>query len=105
MSASLFKDYPKAALGHEIKKLLQLSVPIFIGMLSTSVLSLTDSLMSGAIGTEDLAAISLGSVMFFPVALFCLWASVPLPPTFTAPGGSPKSMKPSLIPSIRPWPS
>lgn len=80
MSASLFKDYPKAALGHEIKKLLQLSVPIFIGMISTSVLSLTDSLMSGAIGTEDLAAISLGSVMFFPVALFCLGVALGISP-------------------------
>ena len=80
MSAPLFEVSSKTALGHEIKKLLQLAVPIFIGMISTSVLSLTDSLMSGAIGTEDLAAISLGSVMFFPVALFCLGVALGISP-------------------------
>ncbi|WP_019001724.1 MATE family efflux transporter [Succinimonas amylolytica] len=70
-SAPLFEKFKLSDLRHEIRKLLMLAGPIFIGQLSASILGVTDSLMSGAISTVDLAAISLGALLYLPVSLFC----------------------------------
>ena len=71
MSEHLFVKFKVCDLRHEIRKLLMLAGPIFIGQLSASILGVTDSLMSGAISTVDLAAISLGALLYLPVSLFC----------------------------------
>lgn len=51
----------------EFQKLLRLTFPIFIAQLSLTALGVVDTIMSGQVGTDDLAAIGLGSSLLFPV--------------------------------------
>lgn len=64
----------------EIGILLKLAVPIFISQLCSSLLGLTDSLMSASVGTVDFAAISLGVSLSMPVMLFCMGVTFGLAP-------------------------
>lgn len=51
----------------EFKKLFSLAIPIFLAQLALTGLGVVDTIMSGQVGTEDLAAIGLGSSILLPV--------------------------------------
>lgn len=53
----------------EFKSLAKLSFPILIAQLSLAALGVVDTLMAGQVGTDDLAAIGLGSSILFPVMM------------------------------------
>lgn len=64
----LFKE--KTLYFLELKKVLQLAWPILIAQFALTGLGLVDTLMSGQVGTDDLAAIGLGSGLMMPVFMF-----------------------------------
>ena len=53
----------------EARVLLKLALPILIAQWAITGLGLVDTVMSGRVGTDDLAAIGLGSSLFFPVMM------------------------------------
>ncbi|WP_232023347.1 MATE family efflux transporter [Thiomicrorhabdus aquaedulcis] len=59
-----------AALTHETRLLMKLAFPIFLAQLALTGLGVIDTIMSGWVGTADLAAIGLGSSIMFPVFIF-----------------------------------
>ncbi|WP_319379646.1 MATE family efflux transporter [Thiomicrorhabdus sp.] len=54
----------------EAKTLLRLAVPIFLAQLALTGLGVVDTLMSGRVGVDDLAAIGLGTSIMLPVFIF-----------------------------------
>ncbi|MBF6056893.1 MULTISPECIES: MATE family efflux transporter [Thiomicrorhabdus] len=64
------KSNPTNAFLTEAKLLLNLAVPIFLAQLAMTGLGLIDTLMSGRVGVDDLAAIGLGSSIMLPVFIF-----------------------------------
>ncbi|MDG6778058.1 MATE family efflux transporter [Thiomicrorhabdus sp. zzn3] len=55
---------------HEIRQLFRLALPIFLAQLALTALGVIDTIMSGWVGTDDLAAIGLGSNIMLPVFIF-----------------------------------
>ncbi|MBR9828580.1 MAG: MATE family efflux transporter, partial [Oceanospirillales bacterium] len=53
----------------EVRYLLQLGWPIMVAQLAQNAMGFIDTLMSARAGTEDLAAIALGSSLWLPVFL------------------------------------
>lgn len=60
----------------EIKKLLQLSVPIAIGELSGVLMNLIDALMIGHLGAESVAAVSAANAVYLMFAILGIGASL-----------------------------
>ncbi|NPA72317.1 MAG: MATE family efflux transporter [Gammaproteobacteria bacterium] len=54
----------------EFKTLLTLAFPILLAQLALTGLGVVDSLMSGRVGTNDLAAIGLGTSIMLPIFMF-----------------------------------
>ena len=54
----------------EARLLLKLALPILLAQLALTGLGVADTLMSGQVGTNDLAAIGLGSSIMLPVFMF-----------------------------------
>ncbi len=55
---------------HEAKKLLRLTGPLVLAQLSQTAMGFVDTVMAGRVGAVDLAAVAVGSSLFFPVFLF-----------------------------------
>lgn len=55
---------------HEAVLLLKLTVPILLAQLSQSSMGFVDTVMAGRVGPVDLAAVAVGSSLFFPIYLF-----------------------------------
>lgn len=51
----------------EAKRLFALAIPIFFAQLAMTSLGVVDTIMSGWVGTDDLAAIGLGSSIILPI--------------------------------------
>ncbi|WP_028580812.1 MATE family efflux transporter [Desulfogranum japonicum] len=65
----------------EITTLLQLTIPIIVAQVSQTAMGVVDTIMAGWAGKNDLAAVAVGSSIFFPFFLFqigLLSAVVPL---------------------------
>lgn len=54
----------------ELRYLLKLAGPIFLAQVALASLGLVDTIMSGRVGVDDLAAIGLGSGLLMPVFMF-----------------------------------
>jgi len=55
---------------HEATLLLKLTAPILIAQLSQTSMGFVDTVMAGRVGPADLAAVAVGSSLFFPIFLF-----------------------------------
>lgn len=55
---------------HEAVLLLKLTGPILLAQLSQSSMGFVDTVMAGRVGPVDLAAVAVGSSIFFPIFLF-----------------------------------
>ncbi|PID76743.1 MAG: MATE family efflux transporter [Deltaproteobacteria bacterium] len=55
---------------HEANKIIRLALPILLAQLSQSSMGFVDTIMAGRVGAVDLAAVAVGSSLFFPVYLF-----------------------------------
>lgn len=53
-----------AAYWLELKQLVRLAIPILLAQLALTGLGVVDTVMSGQVGTDDLAAIGLGQVCY-----------------------------------------
>lgn len=62
LNAFSFKSYLK-----EIKILLTLAIPMFLAQIAQVGTGFVDTVMAGAAGKEDLAAVALGSAFFFTI--------------------------------------
>lgn len=58
--------------GSELKQLSKLAIPMFIAQLAIAGLGVVDTIMSGQVGTNDLAAIGLGSSILFPIMMLAV---------------------------------
>ena len=55
---------------HEASLLLKLTGPIVLAQLSQTSMGFVDTVMAGRVGPVDLAAVAVGSSLFFPIYLF-----------------------------------
>ncbi|MEY3416658.1 MAG: hypothetical protein RL060_769 [Bacteroidota bacterium] len=65
---------------NEIKKLLQLSIPIAIGELSGVLMNLIDALMIGPLGTEAVAAVSAANAVYLLFSILGIGCSLVMAP-------------------------
>lgn len=63
---------------YQIRKLIHLSVPILIGQLSQVLMGLVDTLMSGRVSADDMAAVSLGASFWLPCVIFIIGFLMPV---------------------------
>lgn len=64
----------------EFKQLAKLAIPILIAQMALAGLGVVDTLMSGQVGTDDLAAIGLGSSIMLPVMMLSTGILIALTP-------------------------
>ncbi len=57
---------------HEATLLLKLTGPILLAQLSQTSMGFVDTVMAGRVGPVDLAAVAVGSSLFFPIFLFLI---------------------------------
>lgn len=67
--------------GADIKRTLRLFWPIFLGQLSSSAMSVVDTVMAGAAGTIDLSGVAIGASFYWPCVLFVLGMTLAIQPT------------------------
>lgn len=71
----------RLSLGREVRATLALAVPLVLVQLSQMSMSFVDVMMVGRLGTEALAAVVLGSTIYFTLALICVGVIVAVQPT------------------------
>ncbi len=57
---------------HEAGLLIRLTLPLLLAQLSQTAMGFVDTVMAGRYASVDLAAVAVGSSIFFPVFLFLL---------------------------------
>lgn len=78
-----FTDRHNQLFGIELKKLLSLSLPLILAQLAQSSMGFVDTVMSGRVSAQDLAAVAVGSSMWFPLMLLLLGILSALTPTIS----------------------
>lgn len=68
-------------LRRELAQLLRLSSPIVAAQISQSAMGFVDTLMAGRVGAGELAAVAMGSSLWFPLFLFMLGVLMAVPPS------------------------
>ena len=63
---------PFVLLTHEAAALLRLTGPLLLAQLSQTAMGFVDTVMAGRFSSIDLAAVAVGSSIFFPVYLFLI---------------------------------
>lgn len=72
----------------ESRVLIKLAFPIFLAQLALTALGFVDTIMSGWVGTDDLAAIGLGSSIMLPVFIFSTGVLLALTPLVSKQSGA-----------------
>ena len=72
----------------ELKKLFALSLPLILAQLAQSSMGFVDTVMAGRVSARDLAAVAIGSSVWFPLFLFLLGVLSALTPTISQAHGS-----------------
>lgn len=65
----------------EVKKILKLSIPLFIAQFSQTAMGFVDTIMAGGVSANDMAAVSIAASIWLPCILFgvgVLMALIPL---------------------------
>lgn len=70
------------------KKLIQIAIPILLAQIAQNSMGLVDTMMAGRVSAEDMAAISVGAGIWFPLVLFGQGLLLALPPTISYLNGS-----------------
>lgn len=71
---------PLALYRQELKQLIRLAWPILLAQLALTGLGVVDTIMSGRVGTDDLAAIGLGTSLLLPVFMISTGVLLALTP-------------------------
>ncbi|OBX06401.1 MATE family efflux transporter [Gallibacterium genomosp. 3] len=74
----------------QIIELIKLASPILIAQVAQNSMGLTDTIMAGRVSAKDMAAISVGASIWFPLLLFGQGLLLALPPTISYLNGSGK---------------
>lgn len=82
----LVPDFP-----HDIKRTFKLFVPIFLGQIATSCMSVVDTVMAGMAGATQLAGVAIGASFSFPGILFIVGMCFAIQPTVAHLRGAGKS--------------
>jgi MATE family multidrug resistance protein len=64
--------HPRSLYLHEAAALLRLTGPLVLAQLSQTAMGFVDTVMAGRVSAVDLAAVAVGSSIFFPVYLFLI---------------------------------
>lgn len=72
----------------ELKCLIGLSLPLILAQLAQSSMGFVDTLMAGRVSADDLAAVAIGSSIWFPIFLLLLGILSALTPTISQAHGS-----------------
>ncbi|TCP97821.1 MATE family multidrug resistance protein [Cricetibacter osteomyelitidis] len=78
-----FLDYHQQA-----KKLIAIALPILFAQIAQNSMGLVDTIMAGRVSSADMAAISVGASIWFPLVLFGHGLLLALPPTISYLNGS-----------------
>ncbi len=81
----LFKN---PAIRKETSEMLKLAIPAVIAQVAQMSLGVIDTIMSGNLSTEALAAISIGSNLFVSLLVFCLGLFMALNPLVSQANGA-----------------
>jgi MATE family multidrug resistance protein len=83
---------------YQAHKLLQLTMPVFIGQLTQTMMGFIDAVMAGSVSHVDMAAVALGTSIWFPTLLFVLGLLMPLTPIVShhLGGNELKKIKPTV---------
>ncbi len=73
---------------YQIRQIIKLGVPVFIGQLIQTLMSFTDTVMAGHVSAVDMAAVAIGASLWFPVILFVLGLLMPITPVISHHFGS-----------------
>ena len=74
----------------EVKKLIAIALPILLAQVAQNSMGLVDTIMAGRVSAADMAAISVGASIWFPLVLFGHGLLLALPPTISYLNGSGK---------------
>jgi MATE family multidrug resistance protein len=72
----------------ELKKLFALSLPLILAQLAQSSMGFVDTVMAGRVSARDLAAVAVGSSVWFPLFLLLLGVLSALTPTISQAHGA-----------------
>ncbi|GAA5187765.1 MATE family efflux transporter [Ferrimonas gelatinilytica] len=67
--------------GYQIKKLVQLALPVFAAQVAQTLMGFIDTVMAGQVSAVDMAAVAVGTSIWLPVILLfsgVIWAVPPL---------------------------
>ncbi|OQY22527.1 MAG: hypothetical protein B6I37_07000 [Desulfobacteraceae bacterium 4572_35.2] len=78
-----FTERRSQLLAAELKKLINLSLPLILAQLAQSSMGFVDTVMSGRVSAQDLAAVAVGSSIWFPMMLLLLGILSALTPTIS----------------------
>ncbi|MDG2953319.1 MATE family efflux transporter [Bisgaard Taxon 10/6] len=79
-----------AAYQEQAKRLVLLAFPILLAQIAQNSMALVDTIMAGRVSAADMAAISVGASIWFPLVLFGQGLLLALPPTISYLNGSGK---------------
>ncbi|MGY4677061.1 MATE family efflux transporter [Pasteurella sp. P03HT] len=74
----------------EAQKLILIALPILMAQIAQNSMGLVDTIMAGRVSSADMAAISVGASIWFPLVLFGHGLLLALPPTISYLNGSGK---------------
>ena len=74
----------------QAKKLIAIALPILLAQVAQNSMGLVDTIMAGRVSAADMAAISIGTSIWFPLVLFGHGLLLALPPTISYLNGSGK---------------
>ncbi len=66
----------------QAKKLIQIAIPILLAQIAQNSMGLVDTIMAGRVSAADMAAISVGASIWFPLVLFGQGLLLALPQPF-----------------------
>lgn len=72
----------------ELKKLIALSLPLILAQLAQSSMGFVDTIAAGRVSADDLAAVAIGSSVWFPLFLLLLGVLSALTPTISQAHGA-----------------
>ena len=77
----------------QAKKLIAIALPILLAQVAQNSMGLVDTIMAGRVSAADMAAISVGASIWFPLVLFGHGLLLALPPTISYLNGSGKRVR------------
>ena len=69
-------------LSFQVKRLVQLALPIFIAQVTQTMMGFIDTVMAGRVSALDMAAVAIGTSLWIPALLFVQGLLLAFTPVF-----------------------